>query len=403
MAEVAVTKQVSIDDLVAQSERAFEILMQVRGLMLSPDSEKKAPTFSAAAVATMCGLDKHQLHYRLSKADLPGGRLGKGNRREFSLADTRAWVTAYRGGPPRPAGRKAITIAVANFKGGVSKTTTAMTLSQGLSLRGYKVLVVDLDPQGSLTTLFGVLPDVEVNDDRTVLPLLAGDQKSARYAIHESYWDGVDFIPANSQLFNAELLLPSYQSDRSRVGGGEPFEFWNVLNRGLDDVRDDYDVIIIDTAPALSYLTINALMAAEGLIVPLPPSALDFASSVQFWSLFSDISKGLRDKGKFRKSYEFVRVLLARVDQSDAATVGVQRWITAAYADKVFPVEIPKTAVALASSATDFGTVYDVVRYEGSAKTYQRARAAYDRVAELLDQILVQCWLRQGEELREAA
>ena len=64
------------------------------------------------------------------------------------------------------------------------------------------------------------------------------------------------------------------------------FEFWRVLDRGLDTARTNYDVIVIDTPPALSYVTINALMAADGVIMPLPPSALDFASSAQFWDLF---------------------------------------------------------------------------------------------------------------------
>lgn len=378
--------RVDLEDLVAQSARAMSMMDQVRGLMLSPSKDKVAPDYSASAVATLCGIEKSHLNYRLSKGDLPQGSTKKGaNRRSFSLAEARTWVKAFRTELPRPAGAHAATVAIGNFKGGVSKTTTTMTLAQGLSLRGYDVLVVDMDPQGSLTTLFGVIPDTEVEEEVTVGPLIYGQQSSIRYAIHESYWDGVDFVPANSQLFNAEFYLPTKQvRERS-------FEFWNVLNRGLDDVREMYDVILIDTAPALSYLTINAFMAADGLLVPLPPSALDFASSVQFWSLFSDLAVRLNERASVPKVFDFVHILLARVDPADEAGNAVRKWILSTYAEKVLPVEIPKTAVASASAA-EFGTVYDIAKYEGDSRTYQRARVAYDRVCELLDQILVERW-----------
>ena len=78
------------------------------------------------------------------------------------MPDVRAWTRELRTSRMRPPGAEAITVAVANFKGGVTKTTTAVTLAQGLSIRGHKVLVIDCDPQGSLTTLFGILPDAEV-------------------------------------------------------------------------------------------------------------------------------------------------------------------------------------------------------------------------------------------------
>ena len=388
---VKVAPQITLADLVAQAERASAMLDQVRSLMLSPSKDKQPPVYSAAQVAALCGIEKSHLTYRLGKGDLPQGSTAAGaNRRTFTLAEARVWIKAFREELPRPAGAKAATIAVGNFKGGVTKTTTTMSLAQGLSLRGYQVLVVDLDPQGSLTTLLGVLPDSEIEEDVTVAPLMYGQQDSIRYAIHESYWDGIDFVPANTQLFNAEFSLPSRQvEDRS-------FEFWRVLDRGLEDVRSLYDVILIDTAPALSYVTINAFMAADGMIVPLPPSALDFASSVQFWTLFSDLAVRLNNVSTVPKVFDFVHILLARVDASDEAANAVRKWILSTYAEKVLPVEIPKTAVASASAA-EFGTVYDISRYEGDARTYQRARVAYDRVAEILDQILCERWsLKRG-------
>lgn len=378
--------KITIQDIVDQAVRATDMVSQVRGRMLAPNARKSGPVFNASQLAGLCEVDKNQITYRISKGDLPPGRVNpSGSRREFTLSEARQWVREYRASSLRPSTARAMTIAIGNFKGGVSKTTTAMTLAQGLSLRGHSVLVVDIDPQGSLTTLFGILPDAEVGEDETITSLATGDQTSIEYAIRSTYWDGIDLVPASSSLFNIEFILPTRQMQ-------EPsFEFWNVLNAGLESVRSRYDVIIIDTPPALSYGTVNAFMAADGLIVPTPPNALDFASSAQFWTLFSDLALNLTSQTGTDKTYEFIHVLLSRVDPSDAAAGIVRGWITATYAEKVVPVEIPKTAVTAATSA-EFGTVYDITKYEGNIKTYRRAREAYDRVTEIVEQSIRAFW-----------
>ncbi len=385
-------KPITLGDIADQAERAVAMMEQIRAAMLAPTARKASPVFNLSQLAAMCGIEKGSLSHRQGKGDLPAGKLNEsGTRREFSLTEARTWIREYRKDYLRPTGAEAITISIGNFKGGVSKTTTAMTLAQGLSLLGHRVLVIDTDPQGSLTTLFGILPDTEVEEEETILPLAMGTETSIRYAIRSTYWDGIDLVAAAPVLFGAEFALPARQTQ-------EPgFEFWRVLDLGIDDVRSDYDVIVIDTPPALSYTTINAFMASNGIIMPLPPNALDFASASQFWSLFSDLTSELLTKRGLTKDFDFIHVLLARVDSTDSASNIVRQWIGQTYAEKVLPVEIPKTAVT-GVTAAEFGTVYDVARYDGSAKTFKRARDAYDSFVGHIEGSIRSVWSKQVDQ-----
>jgi len=386
MPSAPIRKQ-SLGDIEAQAARIAAMMSAIRSTMLSPTSAKKAPSVSAAQLAQMCGVDKSKIAYRLSRGGLPEGQMA-GNRREWTMEEARVWVRDLRASHMRPADAAGTTITVANFKGGVAKTTTAVTLAQGMSMRGHRVLLLDLDPQGSATTLFGVLPDAEVEQEHTALPLFSGIEEDLSYAIRPSYWPGIDIVCAAPLLFGAEFALPARQT---RDAG---FEFWRCLDRGLDQARSDYDVIVIDTPPALSYVTINALMAADGVLMPLPPSALDFASSAQFWDLFSDLCNQLILSRGQDKTFEFIDVLLSRVESADAASSVVRQWVMQGYGEKVLPIEIPKTAVAATASA-EFGTVFDLPRGAMNAKTFSRARDAYDRMCELIEQQVQAVWASQ--------
>ena len=368
--------------------RAASVVEQVRGRLLAPASKKISPTFSTLQLATLCGVDKTHVTYRITKNDLPSGKLSStGAKREFTLSDVRKWTKSYRSDKMKPSMKKAIVIAIANFKGGVSKTTSAMVLAQGLSMRGHRVLAIDVDPQGSLTTLHGILPEAEVSEDMTVGPLCDGSESDITYAIRSTYWDGLDLVAAAPFLFSAEFSLPTRQMRETGA------KFWNVLNAGLEAVKDIYDVIIIDTPPSLSYVTINALWAANGIIVPVPPSGLDFASSAQFWSLLSDLGTNLdkQDEQDVNKVFDFLHVLLSRVDPMDPASPAVRQWIQTTYGEFVLPVEIPKTTVT-SNKAAEFATVYDVQKYDGAAKTYKRAADAYDCFVDLVEQSVIEAW-----------
>jgi chromosome partitioning protein len=145
-------------------------------------------------------------------------------------------------------------IAITNQKGGVGKTTTACSLMDGLHQRGARVLGVDLDPQGSLGFCLGL----DIENCATIYDVLKGS-RPIREVITPS--DCGDVLPSNILLSAAELEF-------NRPGR----EF--LLKNCLSEVEDDYDYIIIDTPPALNVLTVNAYVAADGLVVPMAPEIL---------------------------------------------------------------------------------------------------------------------------------
>ena len=162
-------------------------------------------------------------------------------------------------------------ITITNQKGGVGKTTTALSLIGALNRRNYQVLGVDLDPQGSL----GFSAGVDIENSVTVYDVLKG-KAPIEDAIVST--DIGDFIPSNILLSTAELEF--------NVPGRE-----YLLRDELRKVADDYDYIIIDTPPALNVLTVNAYVAAQGLIIPMAPEILSLLGIAQIRDTIETVRK----------------------------------------------------------------------------------------------------------------
>ncbi|MBR5900147.1 MAG: ParA family protein [Clostridia bacterium] len=144
-------------------------------------------------------------------------------------------------------------VAFSNQKGGVGKTTTCVNMSAYLATKGYKVLVVDLDPQGNATTGLGFSKSEVKNSIYNVMI----DDMPVEDAVVKTEIDNMDILPSNIDLAGAEVELV-YVKDRERV-----------LKKILDKTRDSYDFITIDCPPSLGLLTINALSAADTVIIPI--------------------------------------------------------------------------------------------------------------------------------------
>lgn len=373
--KAVINRQVDLESLAQFSDKLTKITEELRDQILAPRPRKNPPTFTSTQVAALCGIDRNRFNYLASRegSTLPAGE-GSGNRRSriFSLPEAQEWVRQVADFPKTPLDTKGIgagkVLLTSNFKGGSTKSTTAMNLAQGLSLRGRKVLIIDVDPQASISELCGLYAEKDLNMDDTIYNHIAEPENFPLMdVVQETYWAGIDIIPAHTSLFSAEFVLPS------KVNEDRSFRFWSVLREGLEPVRQHYDYIVIDTAPSLSYLTINALIAADALIMPLVPESLDFMSSVSFWSLFSDMASNFLGRGE-KKTYDFISVLLSKVDYSPAASSSVVRsWAQRAYTDWMHTIEIPASSVA-SGSGLALATVFDMSKGDVPERSLARVR-----------------------------
>lgn len=146
-------------------------------------------------------------------------------------------------------------VAIANQKGGVGKTTTAINLSAALAKKGRKVLLIDCDPQGNATSGFGIDKDKEGLN--TVYQLMIGDVDDINDCIINDVVKNLSVIPANAELAGAEIELIGIEKN------------WSILKREVDWIRDNYDFIIIDCLPSLNILTVNSMTTADSILVPI--------------------------------------------------------------------------------------------------------------------------------------
>ena len=383
--EMMLSPRITIQQLEKMAADSADVLEQVRDKMLEPFPRKQAPCFSIPQVATLCDVDRVQFKNLTRKHNLPIGEYRGGEKsRTYTLAEAIECVRAIGRRAARPPNKPGKLIVISNYKGGVNKTTSAVCLAQGLALRGLKVLLIDMDGQGSATMLAGLSPELEIQHDHTIMPYLYGEQDDLRYAVRDTYWHNMDLIPASSALLAAEFVIPAKARDKDLISQG--YHFWEELSNGLAPLRHEYDVMVVDTSPSLGYLTQNAMVAADGILMPCPLDALDYASSTQFWGVFAELAATLPNFAA-TKEYDFVEVFLTKTkSESDMMASAVRGWIQASYGAHMSAIGIPESSVAK-SAATQLKTIYDLQRPDGSIEAYKRYK---DPMDSLVDHVLGQ-------------
>lgn len=228
------------------------------------------------------------------------------------------------------------TICFANQKGGVGKTMSTAAVSVELKNRGFKVLCVDFDPQGNLTTSFGVREAEKL--ERTVsteLSAIIEDGGSdAKEALIRDL-EGVSLLPSNLALSGMEVALVNVMSRET------------VLKELLSAFKDDFDYILIDCSPSLGMLTINALVAADMVIIPAQPAYLSLIGLQQLIRTIGRVKKSLNP------GLDIGGVLLTMVDERTNYTKDIISLLTESYGSKIriFETHIPYSVRAAETSA----------------------------------------------------
>ncbi|MHB8742077.1 MAG: AAA family ATPase [Sulfuricaulis sp.] len=375
---VKVHRRIGRVDIEQRAKELEDVLERVKEVALRPDSVKQAPRVNLTNTASILGLTKSQMLKRIVSGRLPGGDTS-GPRTWYTLEQVQEMARAI--GLRHPyAPTHGIVLTIANFKGGVAKSTTSVTLAQYLSVRGLKCLVIDMDPQASATTLFGYSPYLDVARDKSTFALLDGGDADPLAVVRATYWPGIDLVAANQFLYGREFGLAAAGRDL----GGDVFAYFAEI---LPPLRSKYDVIIVDTQPSLGFLTTNAIWAADHLLVTVPPSSLDFASSVIFWSLLRDVMRSSENASGEPKYWDDISVMLTKVDANDKSTTFNKQLIAMGCGEWLLPEYVPATRVAT-NTSSEFQTLYDVERYEGSYKSLKLAREHFDRAySQILDKL----------------
>ncbi|WP_371158157.1 AAA family ATPase [Jannaschia sp. 2305UL9-9] len=368
-----------------------------------------------------------------SNPDLPQGRTEtEGGARWFTLDEVHR-LRAFFGAagskaktylPYRPKGLPAKVVAVANFKGGVGKTSTAAHLAMSAALDGYRVLVIDLDSQGSMTSIFGgrvadewqtVFPMIarhygqhlrstnQARLDRGEGPVPLDDTVAAAMEvdpntlIQKTHWPNIDLIGAQLNLYWAEFQIPVWRMQ------SRGWKLWDALPDMLDQagLLEAYDVVLLDTPPALGYLTINGLSAADILLVPMGASFLEFDSTGRFFDMlhatFGSIEEGeniaARALGRDGLAFEWdaVRTVLTRYD---GAQQGEMAALMQSYLGPTLSPHRQDFTALIGQAGEQARAIYEADYRDFNRETYARGRATFDETYAAFKRLLVGTWRR---------
>ena len=344
-----------------------EAILSVIETTSAPHDRKQLRTWGINAVSTMLGKASNTIRAAEKKNKITISTDENG-RKQYTLNDINRLRDILAVRIKKPENVEPIVCSVLNFKGGVAKTMTTLLLMQFLAIRGLRVLGIDLDPQATLTTWFGYIPDIDLKEDDTLATTLLEDTKDIKRVIKKTFFTGIDLIPSNLELENARLLLPGV-SDEDIAKNGSPLR---RLDKAIELIKDDYDVILIDCPPSTGALTMNAVSSVNSMLVTVPPSMPDFASFVRLSKTLNQVFRAVD-----LKSLDFLRILLTKHKQNGSANK-MDQLMRAKYGKYILvnhmvdSAEIDNTASAIMS-------LYEKPYATGNT-TYRRAVEACDKV-----------------------
>lgn len=375
-------------DIVFKSlfEAGSKAFKNLRNTAIAPETTKKLKEWGISEAAEMVGRTSQTLRNLEEAGKTPTARqVSKGKRLErvYNLAEINHLRNTFNTRPCKPAHCESTIIGFVNFKGGAGKTTSAICTAQYFSKKGYRVLFIDCDSQGSATQMFGYIPDEDFGENDTILNILIDQSNDINALIRKTYWDGLDLIPANLSLYNAELIIPTQI--------GKQLDFYNRLNTCIKKLSPSYDIIVLDCPPSMGMISINALFAANALMIEMPPVIVDFASTIQFFKMVSEVMERLP-----KKVYSFIRILITKYNGRINA-MQLKDLLQAYFGEYVMSNSMIQSE-AIIKAASNMQTLYEIDKFDGDKKTYERALQSADLVNEEIENLIQLSWQYSNSE-----
>ncbi|MCA0404829.1 MAG: plasmid partitioning protein RepA [Proteobacteria bacterium] len=383
-----------------QAEVLSAQLSSLNASLFPPTAKKRLRSFTSGEVARIVGVSDGYLRQLSIDGLGPSPSIGHGGRRSYTaeqVLELRSYLGEARPRealefmPVRRDGDKLQVIAVANFKGGSAKTTTALYLAQFLALKGHRVLAIDLDPQASLSAMFGYQPELEIGEGDTLYGALRYDslRRPMAEVIRPTYFDGISLVPGNLELMEFEHNTPQAMME-GKLRGGDIF--FRRVDACIQQVSDQFDVVVIDCPPQLGYLTMGALNAATSLLVTIHPQMVDVASMSQFLLMTSDLMSVIEEAGG-ALDYDFIRYVITRHDPNDVPETQIVALLRNLFGDDVLRATAWKST-AIANAGLTKQSLYELEKGLVGRGAYDRALESVDAVnSEILD-LIRKVWRR---------
>jgi chromosome partitioning protein len=330
-----------------------------------PPGTRRAPRFSVTRTAELVGRTGAAIRDAEKDGRLPAiQRTQTGRRVGYTLAEVNAMRGVFGTRPWRDEADPISVIAVQNFKGGVGKSTVSVHLAQYLATRGYRVCLIDCDSQGSSTTMLGYVPDLDIDEDETLYPFIRNaEMSSLGYAVRETHWDGLYLIPANLRLYSAEYELAA------RIARTDGL-LLNRLAEGIASISEHFDVVILDPPPALGTISLSVMRAANALLIPVPPTVVDFTSTTSFMAMLHE-SMGVLEERGLPIDLQWIRFLATRADEQKSMQRELLQVMRSLFGENMLRTVLRDSA-EIDNASARMMSVYELEQPVTSRETYQR-------------------------------
>ncbi len=388
------------------AQRAADMEQSLRAsylASLSPAQEKELRLFTAGEACRFLGITTGYLRKMHLTNMLPEVHETVRGNRYYSAAAIDQIRDALEANAKTPGsyrkgrrdGEPLAVIAVATFKGGAGKTTMAIHTAQHLALQGYRVLGIDLDPQASFTSYFGIRPEVDLQDSHTLYDgIRYEDPIPLSECVRETYFQNLSLIPADLQLHTFEHETPLWMLEQRQLPERErdPYAFYQRLSVALSDVEDSYDVVILDCPPSLGFITLCGLCAATGLLITVVPAMLDVESLSSFMRMTSELLQAIEQNG-LAMTWDFQKFVLSRYEPHDGPQMQLAAFLRNLFGSDVLQAEMLKST-AIGDAGLTRQALLEVDRHTMNRQTYDRALDAVTAVGTDVEKLIHQGWGR---------